>query len=458
MTKHKPASNNHHLAFDIVVYFVIPLVLILIALRIDSARFLFTTKGAQSTVTAALGNGTINTQANTTVPVSLQLSASDNNKISAVELYVMFNTDGSDTLTFDGYADTTGTFTKEVIKEVRNFNSMKLLHLVLIADKKKDDLSSQALLTLRFKANKNGTDTVTFLTQASSIVGPISGIQYAITPQNTAQDYMHTTIVVSDTAPSPTASASPTTQTTPTTAPATGTTPTTAPTTAPAATATPSPTLGVSPTSSPQATATPTPTPRPTATPTPTPTPTTLPTATPTLAPTATPTSAPNAIQVNLSVRFQGITKKPVAAYCQSKKVKVTIKGSSLSQPKVLNDIVVTANNQGIYTGSFSLTDIQAGNNYTMAIKGPQHLQRVFAGANFQLGENTANLTSTPLFVGDFPLQNGVLNQQDVQFLKSRVLSSLENQAADVNCDGVVNGNDYSLLIESMKIKYDDEQ
>ncbi|MCR4326149.1 MAG: dockerin type I domain-containing protein [Candidatus Roizmanbacteria bacterium] len=452
MIKHHHKNESHHLAFDIVVYFVVPLVLILIALRIDSARFLFTTKGAEATITATLGNDPINTQVNTTIPVPLQLSASADNKISGTELYVMFNTDGSNTLTFDGYADTTGTFTKEVIKEVRDFNSMKLLHLVLIADKKKGDLSSQALLTLRFKANKNGTDTITFLTQESSIVGPISGIQYTITPENEA----HTTIVVSDSAPSPTTAA----QVTPTTTPATGTTPTTAPTTAPAATTTPSPTLGVSPTASAQATATPAPTTQPTATPTPTPTPspTPRPTATPTLAPTATPTSAPHAIQVNLSVRFQGITKKPIATYCQNKKVKVTIKGSSLSQPKVLNDIVVTANNQGIYTGSFSLTDIQAGNNYTMAIKGPQHLQRVFTGANFQLGENTANLTTTPLFVGDFPLQDGVLNQQDVQFLKSRVLSSQENQAADVNCDGVVNGNDYSLLIESMKIKYDDEQ
>jgi len=439
MIKHHHKNNNHATAFDVVVYFVIPLVLILIALRIDSARFLFTTKGAQPTITATLGTGPINTQANTVVPVSLQLSASDNNKISGAELYIMFNADGSDTLAFESYADTTGTFTKEVIKEVRTFNSMKLLHIVLIADKKKDDLSSQALLTLRFKANKNGTDNVIFLTQASSVVGPIIGIQYTITPKNEA----HTTIMVSD--------AAPTTQTTPTTAPATNTP---APTPQPTATPTPSSSSPMGISASPQPSASP----RPTATPTVTPVPTQI-----------------GSVRLNLFLRFQGISQAPSAAYCQNKKIKVTVSGGALSQAKTYSDVTVSSNGQRIYSGTLALQGVPPGNTYKIAIKGPQHVQRTFCtlepqdvtsyyrcpsntGITLQAGDNEADFRNVLQYVGDFPLQDGVLNQQDVQFLRSRVLSSLENQAADVNCDGVVNGNDYSLLIESMKIKYDDEQ
>ncbi len=361
----------------------------------------------------------------------------------------MFDADGSGTLAFEDYADTTGTFTKEVIQEVRTFNSMKLLHIVLVADKKKDDLSSQALLTLRFKAQKAGTDRVIVLTQASSVVGPVSGTVYTISPQNIGQDIMHTTIVVSDAAPAATATPSIAPSTTPRVAPSLTAAPTSTPT--PISGATPS----IAPSSTPGVSITPTssPTPIPTNTPTPTWTPT--PTATPSPTPTPTPTGT---IMLNLSVRFQGITQKPLASYCQDKKVKVTIKGSPLSQTKVFNDVVLTADTYGIFNGSLTLTDVPAGNNYTLGIKGPQHLQRSFTDVNLQLGKNTLNLSNTLLFVGDFPLQDGVLNQQDVQFLKSRVPVQQENQAADVNCDGTVNANDYSLLIESMQIKYDDEE
>lgn len=231
---------------------------------------------------------------------------------------------------------------------------------------------------------------------------------------------------------------------------------------------------------SPTPTATPTgPTPTPTLTPTlaPTPTPTLTPTLTPipTVTPSATPTVTLVVIPVlNFKVKFQGVNSKRA-----DQKVKVKLVKGSFN--KTFDDVLVSADNNGIYSGLVALQGISPGSGYTIYIKGPKHLARKFCvdsqasrcqgtgnltiSAGSALNANNFDFSKIVLESGDLPnpdnnlKQDGVVNSLDYSLWKARVGKEDETslKVADVNFDGVVNQIDWQLMKITLETKYEEE-
>ena len=221
----------------------------------------------------------------------------------------------------------------------------------------------------------------------------------------------------------------------------------------------------------------------PTATPVPaTPTPTTpvgQPTATPTTAPgnpTATPTIVPGSVSLNMKLKFQGIVKQPAAQYNTLKVQVIAGKTGYRSQPAYST---FTADANGIWSGTVNLTDVSAGSGYSLYIKGPKHLSKRICDPNpsetspatyrcangaltLQGGANTFDFSNVYLLSGDLPeqdsAQNGIVDAYDLSFVRlnlgSRDMKVLS--IADLNLDGIIDSQDYSLVIASLNVKYDE--
>jgi len=199
------------------------------------------------------------------------------------------------------------------------------------------------------------------------------------------------------------------------------------------------------------------------------------PTATPTVtgSPTATPTTPPGGNPVlNFKIKFQGVTVKRA-----DQKVKVIVKKGSLN--KTFGDVSVVSDDNGIYSGSVTLTEVPAGGNYKIFIKGPKHLARKFCENNqagrcvgsgkvtLAAGANTFDFSKIVLEAGDLPnpsdsnKQDGVVNSVDYSLWKSRIGNEDADSlaVADVNFDGIVNfTGDWMLMRVTLETKYEEEE
>jgi hypothetical protein len=210
----------------------------------------------------------------------------------------------------------------------------------------------------------------------------------------------------------------------------------------------------------------------PTATPIPaTPTPTI-----PVGEPTATPTIVRGSISLNMKLKFQGIIKQPVAQYNTLKVQVIAGKTGYRSQPAYAT---FTADANGIWSGTVNLIDVSAGSGYSLYIKGPKHLSKRICDSNpsenspatyrcvngaltLQGGTNTIDFSNVYLLSGDLPeqdsAQNGIVDAYDLSFVRlnlgSRDLKVLS--IADLNLDGIIDSQDYSLVIASLNVKYDE--
>jgi hypothetical protein len=112
-------------------------------------------------------------------------------------------------------------------------------------------------------------------------------------------------------------------------------------------------------------------------------------------------------------------------------------------------------------------------------VKGPKHLQKKICDAapsetsggtyhcgegkiNLKAGDNDLNLSGILMLVGDLPengTQNGIIDSYDTSYVRQHLQSTKADELAiaDVNYDGVIDGQDYSLVLASLSIKYDEE-
>ncbi len=219
----------------------------------------------------------------------------------------------------------------------------------------------------------------------------------------------------------------------------------------------------------------------PTATPVPaTPTPTTpvgQPTATPTAgAGTPTPTVSQGSVTIAMKLKFQGIQKAPIDQY-NHLNVQITAgKTGYRSQPAFA---VFTSDANGIWSGTVNMPDVTPGSGYSLYIKGPKHLAKRICDANptetkpatyrcavgtltLQGGTNTFDLSNVYLLSGDLPeqdnSQNGIVDAYDLSFVRLN-LGSRDQKVlfvADLNLDGIIDSQDYSLVIAALNVKYDE--
>ncbi len=225
----------------------------------------------------------------------------------------------------------------------------------------------------------------------------------------------------------------------------------------------------------PSATPSPTVTPGgPTLTPTPTVTP-----GGPTLTPTPTPTPNVGGVNLNLKLKFQGILSKPADEY-NNFKVHVTL----ISDSKVTScgNGNFVADSNGIWSGS--ITDwMQSamcsppvpGSNFKIFVKGPKHLQKRVCDSTpteswpgsyhcengsitLVSGDNNLDFSGIYMLVGDLPDQNGVVDSYDISLVRNNVGSTDAKllSEADLNLDGIVDSQDYSLVIAALSVRGDE--
>jgi len=192
-----------------------------------------------------------------------------------------------------------------------------------------------------------------------------------------------------------------------------------------------------------------------------------------------TPTSGQKGVGItlNMMLKFQGIVKKPVNA--AQIPVKVTIAGPEGAGRRFTEQVLFTIADERVYfRGTVTFADAPEAKDYKIYIKGPRHLQKKICHATpvetyplsyrcsggegviaLVAGENTLDFTQIYQLVGDLPDQDGFVNSYDLSLVRNNIVSS-DPQAlefADLNLDGTVNTQDYSLVIAALEFRTDEE-
>jgi Zn-dependent metalloprotease len=201
-------------------------------------------------------------------------------------------------------------------------------------------------------------------------------------------------------------------------------------------------------------------------------------TATPTInvtvtpGPSATPTTVPPNATLKLSVKFQGITTKPVAS--GSATIKVTVVNDTGYKYATAAQFAVGDN--GIWTSSVPIA-IPAAGAYSVFVKGPYHIQKKVCDTNptetapgtyrcksdqklqLKTGENVLDFSGIVLLSGDLGEQDGVVNAADVALIRNNLGSTNADilKQADVNRDGIIDTQDHSLVIAALSFRFDEE-
>lgn len=198
----------------------------------------------------------------------------------------------------------------------------------------------------------------------------------------------------------------------------------------------------------------------------------------PTLTPTGTqtitppPTGTVGKVELNIKVRFQGITQQPRNTQEQKTVVKLISNNQELGKATI--DFAHTS--QGIYLGTAQFDKVNTTQKYALIIKGPKHIAKKICVNNvtevgdglyncttsnnieLKLGGNDLNFSGVYLLGGDLPIQNGVVDSVDIALLRSN-LGKTDTEAlqrSDINMDNIVDTQDYALLITALSFKYDE--
>ena len=219
----------------------------------------------------------------------------------------------------------------------------------------------------------------------------------------------------------------------------------------------------------------------PTNTPVPTNTVTPTPTVTTTPGPTATPgpsaTSMPNgSVGLTFKLKFQGILSQPKTEY-NSMEVKIKLgKPDGVAQTEY-KTATFSADILGIWTNSTPITfeNMPVGTGYKVYIKGPKHLQKKICDVNptetasgtyrcengriaLANGANTLDFSKVYQLVGDIPVQNGIVDSYDISLIRNNLGKTDADllKVADLNLDGRIDSQDYSLLIAALSTRFDE--
>lgn len=181
-------------------------------------------------------------------------------------------------------------------------------------------------------------------------------------------------------------------------------------------------------------------------------------------------------VKLKLALKLQGINTTPVTAKGLKFKVSAIGTNNNKQGPKEV-ELLVSDRNDGIFEGTVDFEKLMPESNFRLFIKGPKHVQKRICDAKptggtdyycsneqgfaLNTGINEIDLTQTPLLAGDLPLpeQDGILNSKDIVAIRNCIKDRTDEcvKQTDVNYDGVTNGTDFTIVINSMGIKYDDE-
>lgn len=189
-------------------------------------------------------------------------------------------------------------------------------------------------------------------------------------------------------------------------------------------------------------------------------------------------TGDPGPYLLNLKLKFQGILRQPSDEF-NKMKVKISVvaplgnKGESSSEADFVSD------EKGIWSGSVKVPPFFAfpGKGFKLFVKGPKHIQKricantpseSFPGTynceNGQIelvggmGINDLDFSGIYMLVGDLPQQDGIVNSYDISLVRNNIGSSDRAvlALADLNLDGIVDTQDYSLVIAALSVRSDE--
>lgn len=193
------------------------------------------------------------------------------------------------------------------------------------------------------------------------------------------------------------------------------------------------------------------------------------------------PTVDPNApvVKLLLKLKFQGISIKPATAALNELYAKVKLKGETTEQSTAEKSVKFTADDSGIWTGSVDFNVDLRDTKFSVYIKGPHHIKKKIcvavptetAGGTYRCSSGqitlipsttavtTLNFSGITLLAGDLPVQDGTVSAYDTSLVRGNLSKTDADAvvASDVNRDGKVDTQDYSLIIAALSIKNDEE-
>ena len=200
-----------------------------------------------------------------------------------------------------------------------------------------------------------------------------------------------------------------------------------------------------------------------------------IPTATTNPNETPEPTNPPNGgVKLNLKLKFQGILAKPADGL---DKIGVTVTVVKDNNKQTVSNMMFVANDEGNWTPNTPMVfdQIPPGTGYYILVKGGKHLQRKICQNNpsetypctyhcdqgkitLSAGDNNLDFSGIVLLAGDLPEQDGIVNSYDTSLVRNN-LGKTDADAirlADINLDGIVDTQDYSLIIVALSIRTDE--
>lgn len=193
--------------------------------------------------------------------------------------------------------------------------------------------------------------------------------------------------------------------------------------------------------------------------------------------PTPTPGKA-SPMTFNIKIKLQGIVKKPKTA--DPLTVLVKLDGATASFATQSKSVVFTVDDAGVWSGKADFSSVPTGGGYKVYIKAPKHIQKKICsniptedkGGTYHCGdgaitltagENTLDFSKILQLAGDLPeangKQNGIVDAYDTTFIRTNLGSTdaTKLKTGDLNLDGINDTQDYSMVLQSLSIKYDEE-
>lgn len=186
--------------------------------------------------------------------------------------------------------------------------------------------------------------------------------------------------------------------------------------------------------------------------------------------------------QLDIKVKFNGIgaNLEPIK---DTQKVKVILANKYLTAP-VSKDAEFTISgtsnaNIKIFEGKVDFNSIPFGQDYSVFIKGGQQIQKricdnqpvetvdgryycTIGKVKISEGTNTLDFSNIYQLGGDLPVSNeqsGFVDSVDITYIRSNLGSKDPNvvTVGDLNFDGIVDTQDYSIALYSLSFKYDED-
>jgi len=160
---------------------------------------------------------------------------------------------------------------------------------------------------------------------------------------------------------------------------------------------------------------------------------------------------------LGFKLKFGGISSRPADDSDKTVRIYATSSdgGQVLASAIDKQSVSLNVDDSGVYHGELSLDGNYFNHHYRLRIKGPKHLQAVFADVVFQ-ANTELDLTDQPLKPGDLNADSKV-NSSDIQIINDRIFSANPTaiKQADVNFDQRIDILDRTLVLNTLSVQQD---